>query len=156
MPFTPFHFGPGAAIKAAIPARFSFLLFCYAQVVTDLESAYYLFYGEYPVHRILHTYAGATLTGGACALTGCLLQKCMSRRFGWQPAVAWPAAFATGLIGSYSHVFLDSLMHPDITPFWPLTTANPMFHVVGVELLHVLCLALGAVGVYWLLRPRKV
>jgi hypothetical protein len=35
MPFNPFHFGPGAAIKAVIPAQFSLVEFCYAQVVTD-------------------------------------------------------------------------------------------------------------------------
>jgi len=42
MPFTPFHFGPAAALKAAAPAHFSFMVFCYAQVVTDLESGFYL------------------------------------------------------------------------------------------------------------------
>lgn len=154
MPFTPFHFGPGIAIKAAIP-RFSFLLFCYAQIVTDLESAYYLFRGEYPVHRFLHTYAGAALIGAVCALSGRPLQKYVSRRFGCGAPVSWAGAFATTFAGTYSHIFLDSIMHPDITPLSPLTSANPLFHVVGAELLQVLCLALGAVGVYWFLRPRK-
>jgi len=70
MPFTPLHFGPGAAIKAAIPTHFSFTVFCYAQVVTDLEPGYFLLRGEYPVHRFFHTYLGATLVGAFCTLTG--------------------------------------------------------------------------------------
>jgi hypothetical protein len=56
MPFTPFHFGTGAAIKAAIPTRISFTVFCYAQVVTDFESGYFLLRGQYPVHRFFPTY----------------------------------------------------------------------------------------------------
>ena len=70
MPFTPLHFGPGAAIKAAIPTHFSFTVFCYAQVVTDLEPGYFLLRGEYAVHRFFHTYLGATLVGAFCTLTG--------------------------------------------------------------------------------------
>src|SRR5262245_1529736 len=70
MPFTPFHFGPAAVMKAVAPAHFSFTVFCYSQVVTDLESGFYLFRGEYPVHRFFHTYVGATIVGLACALTG--------------------------------------------------------------------------------------
>ncbi len=70
MPFTPAHFGPGAAIKAVVPAHFSFAVFCYSQIVTDLEPAYFLLRGEYPVHRFFHTYPGAVLVGTFCAITG--------------------------------------------------------------------------------------
>ena len=61
MPFTPFHVGPGAAIKAIMPRHFSFTVFCFAQIVTDIETAFYLLRGEYPLHRIFHTYLGATV-----------------------------------------------------------------------------------------------
>jgi len=48
MPLTPFHFGPAAAIKAIAPAHFSFTVFCYSQVVIDLETGFHLLRGEYP------------------------------------------------------------------------------------------------------------
>jgi hypothetical protein len=67
MPFTPFHFGSGAAIKAVLPGRFSFVVFCQAQLITDLESAYHLVRGDYPVHRFFHTYLGATFVALVCA-----------------------------------------------------------------------------------------
>jgi len=37
MPFTPFHFGPGATVKGLSPRYFSFSVFCFAQVIMDLE-----------------------------------------------------------------------------------------------------------------------
>src|SRR4051794_24235661 len=61
MPFTPFHFGLGIAAKAALSLTFSLALFIALQVVIDLESLYNLAYGRFPVHRLLHTFLGATL-----------------------------------------------------------------------------------------------
>jgi hypothetical protein len=168
MPFTPFHLGPGAAIKAAIPARFSFTVFCYAQVVTDLEPAYYMLRGQYPVHRLFHTYLGAALVGAFCALTGrplceyflrfwpSPLLSPLNRFFPGPATIPWGVAFFTAFIGTLSHVFLDSVMHPDVTPLRPFTTANPMLHVVSVGVLHVLCVALGAVGALVLSRRRQL
>ena len=37
MPITPFHFGPGAAVKAVAPRHFSFTVFAFSQVMIDLE-----------------------------------------------------------------------------------------------------------------------
>jgi len=41
MPFTPFHFGPGLAVKSLAGNYFSFLLFAFTQVVIDLESEFF-------------------------------------------------------------------------------------------------------------------
>lgn len=60
MPFTSFHFGPGAAIKAVAPRHFSFTIFCFSQVVTDFETLYFMVRDMYPCHRFFHTYVGAT------------------------------------------------------------------------------------------------
>ena len=62
MPITPFHFGPGAALHAISPRHVSFLAFCAANVLTDLESLYFLVTGQFPLHRFLHSTSG--LTGG--------------------------------------------------------------------------------------------
>lgn len=168
MPFTPFHFGPGAAIKAVIPARFSFTLFCYAQVVTDLEPAYHMLRGQYPVHRFFHTYLGAAVVAAFCALTGRPLCEYLLRLwrspslsplntlFTGPAKIQWAVAFLTAFVGTFSHVFLDSVMHPDITPMKPFTMANPMLHLISVGLLHVLCLVLGAVGALVLSLRRPV
>jgi len=163
MPFTPFHFGPGAALKAVVPARFSFTIFCYSRVVTDLESGFYLVRGEYPVHRFFHTYIGATLVGIFCALSGrpvCQFALGIWRTWIEEPDGISPrrsveisrrVALLSALAGTYSHVFLDSIMHRDVTPFSPFTSANPMLHLVSTEALHEFCLAWGIVGALILL-----
>jgi hypothetical protein len=147
MPFTPFHFGPGAALKAATRSRFSFTVFCYSQVITDLESGFYLFRREYPVHRFFHTYLGATLVAMVCALTGRYLCQFALRSFKHPTDVSWGVAFASAFVGTYSHVFLDSIMHSDLLPSAPFSAANPMFQLISLPLLHQSCLALGIVGV---------
>jgi membrane-bound metal-dependent hydrolase YbcI (DUF457 family) len=147
MPFTPFHFGPGAALKAAMRSRFSFTVFCYSQVVTDFESAFYLFRGEYPVHRFFHTYLGATLVGLACALTGRHMCQFALRVFERTASISWGVAFTSAFIGTYSHVFLDSIMHRDVIPLAPFSTANSMLLLMSLPVLHLLCLGLGVIGV---------
>jgi hypothetical protein len=37
MPFTPFHFGPGAVVHSAAPKHISFLAFCGANVLVDVD-----------------------------------------------------------------------------------------------------------------------
>jgi hypothetical protein len=69
MPITPFHFGPGLAFKSVTGSWFSFTVFCFAQVVIDLEPAWFMLTGDAYIHRFLHTYFGATLAG-AGALAG--------------------------------------------------------------------------------------
>jgi len=161
MPITPFHFGPGAAIKAAAPSYFSFTVFCFAQVVTDCETAYYLFQGMYPVHRFFHTYLGATFVGfGSLIIGRPLCQWALRILNGWRDGSANSdipirSAVAGAFIGTYSHVFLDSIMHPDILPLMPFSPANPLRGIVSLYTLHLSCLILGCLGVIGLAIRSK-
>jgi hypothetical protein len=151
MPFTPFHFGPGAALKAMAPAWFSLGVFCFSQVVVDLESGYHLLLGDYPIHRFLHTYLGATLSAPICAVAGKYLCDYVLRAMkdgGLRVAagIRWSAALFGAFLGTESHVFLDSIMHPDMVPFAPWSRANPLLHLICFWSLHLLCLVLGAFG----------
>jgi hypothetical protein len=67
MPITPFHFGPGALLHAMAPRHVSFIAFCAANVLIDVESLYNLVNQRHPVHAFFHTYAGATLAGSRSA-----------------------------------------------------------------------------------------
>lgn len=58
MPITPFHFGPGALIKAIAPRYFSWTIFALANVLIDLEPVVlFLLIGD-PAHPWLHTLPG--------------------------------------------------------------------------------------------------
>lgn len=153
MPFTPFHFGPAALLKALFPARFSFLIFCYAQVVTDVEVAYYLWLGDAPFHRFSHTYAGAAAVGIICGVTGPWLRGVLVRWFKKSSVerfivdrLTLKISLLSALIGTFSHVLLDSIMHHDIEPFRPWSGANGIQGAMPLSVLHVFCMSSGMVG----------
>ena len=151
MPITPFHFGVGAALHAAAPARVSFLAFCAANVLIDLEPGYFMLAGEYPLHRFLHTPIGATLAAAAtCALFAGARRLAATRR--WPDPFAWqrlrlPAVAAGAFLGAWSHVLLDAVMHADVRPLAPFSDANPLWHAMPVRGLHVACVAAGLAGI---------
>ena len=60
------------------------------------------------------------------------------------------SAVSAGIVGAYSHVFLDSLMHRDIEPFSPWSVQNPLYGVVNVITLHALCILLGLFGAWYI------
>jgi len=46
-----------------------------------------------------------------------------------------------------SHVFLDSIMHPDIRPLAPFSNSNPMLLALSLPTLHWSCVIAGLVGI---------
>src|SRR5262245_47731197 len=123
MPFTPFHFGPGALIHSAAPKHISFLAFCGANVLVEVEPLYYMLTDQYPIHRFFHTYIGATVAAAIVVAIFALARGVIPRlldQLGLRTLSV--RAVALGAIaGTYSHVVLDSLMHADMEPFAPLS-----------------------------------
>jgi len=163
MPITPFHFGPGAAIYAIAPKHVSFITFCSANVLIDIEPLYYMATGQYPLHRFFHTYIGATIIMIATALIFFVALKLASRirlpnLFQWQslnPLPIWLGA-ATG---SYSHIVFDSVMHSDIAPLSPFSEVNVLYQLVPLGELHLFCVfaavsGLVILGIRRLLKAR--
>jgi len=59
-----------------------------------------------------------------------------------KPVHLWlKQAIVSAAIGVWSHVFLDSIMHADMTPLRPFSDQNPSLHVISVLTLHIVCLA---------------
>jgi hypothetical protein len=159
MPFTPFHLGPGLLVKSVLPRWFSFSAFGVSQVVIDIESLYWLRRGEWPVHRVLHTFVSGALVGVAVAAGAVLIGRSFAaRRLSDRPGLAVEArigpALAGGLAGGLSHSLLDGIMHADIRPFRPFTSANPLLGQLDVVNLHLLCVAMGVFGLVLLLVRR--
>lgn len=156
MPVTPFHFGPGAAIHSAAPRYISFLSFCAANVLIDIEPLYYMLTGQVRLHRFFHTYIGATLV----AIAAVLLFR-VARATPLPDVLRWRElslrAVAIGaFLGTYSHIVLDSVMHADIRPFAPFSDANPLLALVSLRALHLFCLIAGALGVAVVLIRRAL
>ena len=163
MPITPFHFGPGAALHAIAQKHVSFLTFCAANVLMDVEPLYFMLTHQYPIHRVLHTYAGATLVVLATAALFFLARRCVEqigflkrlpRLLQWRALGSGPV-WLGAIAGSYSHVFFDSFMHADMTPLSPFSNANPLLHVVPLAQLHWFCIGAG-VAALAILGLRRV
>jgi hypothetical protein len=153
MPFTPYHFGLGAAIKVVAGRFFSFPVFCVSQVFTDIEPGYYLLRGDYPVHRWAHTYVGAAVIGCVTAILIIPIYKPVATwyRNSMLPFYTWIAetrpsllvTLVSAFVGTFSHVLLDSFMHADMHPFAPFSSANPMLGFLGFRTIQFICLFLG-------------
>ncbi|XLZ69956.1 hypothetical protein ABT364_26050 [Massilia sp. SR12] len=159
MPITPFHFGPGAAIHAIAPERISFLGFCAANVLIDLESLYFLSTQQFPVHRFFHTYIGATLVA-LMTVVLFLAARSFARRFWLPDLLKWQAlrissVAAGAVLGTFTHIVFDSIMHSDMLPFAPFSDANPMYRIVSLTALHWFCVAAGVLGLAILFFKKK-
>ena len=70
--------------------------------------------------------------------------------------ISWVVVFVSAFLGAFSHVFIDSIMHSDVRPFYPLTDENIFLQLVSTGMLHILCLVSGVVGglLYLLIQWR--
>ena len=161
MPFTPLHMGPGVLLKAVLEGGFSLIVFGWAQIVMDIQPLVLLLMGEGHLHGFTHTYLGAAPLAVVSALTGKHLGELGLRlmKLPRYVPIRWPVAFISAFVGTYSHVFLDSVMHADVEPYAPFSTANGLLHLVSQETLQWMCLGSFVLGGgIWLateLRSRK-
>ncbi|MCA9061251.1 MAG: hypothetical protein KDA85_22210 [Planctomycetaceae bacterium] len=132
------------------------MAFVLANLLIDCEVLYRLRYSLYPIHMYCHTYLAGTAIGGVSGFVAfggwILLLKVVSvtrlreARFAKQRALLSDFLWS-GLVGGVSHVFLDSLMHRDMNPCWPMVTGNPLAGIIGTATLHVFLAAAGFFGV---------
>ena len=117
-----------------------------------------------PLHRYLHTYAGGIAMGLVSGLLMFALVSVAVRvppaRWKWVDELTSATrgrllaeSLAAGLLGGVTHVLLDSCMHRDMRPFWPLLEGNTLAGVVGVGELHLGLALTGFLGMcLWLFQ----
>jgi membrane-bound metal-dependent hydrolase YbcI (DUF457 family) len=140
--------GPAVALKACLQGGFSLMVFGWAQVVMDVQPLAVMLTGHGHLHGFSHTYIGATLLGAFSALSGKYLSELGLRVLGHTEflPISWFVACVSALIGTYSHVALDSIMHGDIEPLAPFTSTNLLLGLISIEALHWFCAFSGLVG----------
>ncbi len=156
MPFTPFHMGPGILIKSLLQGSFSLMVFGWSQIIMDIQPLFVLVTGEGHLHGFSHTYIGSALLGVFSALSGKYLSEIGLRLVGITEnsnriTISWWVAFGSAFIGTYSHVALDSIMHGDVEPFFPISSANHLHGLLRFAEINQLCLftALGGAIIYF-------
>jgi len=165
MPFTPFHIAAGASVKAIAPKHFSWSIFTLTNILIDCEPLYYHFTEGMLSHKFFHSIIGASIV----AIVGATLGKPLceyglklwnnslapedKRWLGSGVKISYLSAWTGAVIGAYSHLILDSIMHLDIKPLAPFTDENQLLGLLGMMELHVLCLILlGAGGIIYFFR----
>lgn len=164
MPFTPFHLGAAMLVKPAAGSRFSVISFGLAQIVIDIEPGIGMLRGTETLHGASHTVIGAILIALAVSWVSPWLSSRLVRRWNqearhyqldWlaEPVSASKSAATAGaFFGTFSHIGLDCLMHHDIHPLMPFSSANPLIGLVSHDAVYQLCLLMGVLGtVAWLL-----
>ena len=148
MPFTPLHMGTGIAIKAGMQKQFSLMVFGWSQIVIDIQPLVVMLTGKGELHGFSHTLLGASIIGLFCGATGKTLSQLGLRilRESSHLPISWRASFLSAFIGTYSHIWIDSIMHPDVMPLAPLSSASPLHGVISIESLHMLCVLSALVG----------
>jgi len=151
--------GPGMLIKAAVMDRFSIVVFGLTQVAIDMEALWYLIRWDLPIHRFWHTYSGATIVAAVFIIVGKPVSQviksgwnrcavfCGRKEFIVPVRTSWLASFIGAVIGSYSHILLDSMYSCDMAPMQPWTDNNPMLGIVGPVWILLLCVLFGILGV---------
>ena len=109
----------------------------------------------------LHTFLGACVTAAISIGIGWPLCRFLFHKWqAWKDAPLreyfWPsdnvsfvAALNGAVLGAFSHVLLDSVMHADMQPLQPFRMSSPLHGLLGPGTLHGLCFALGVLGVWW-------
>ena len=147
MPFTPIHLGPGLAFKAIGGRHFSFMVFGGSQVLMDIEPLIGILQNKPVLHGVTHTLLGALIIGSIAGVIGRPISSFVLGllKIQHQP-FTWAASFSAAYIGTLSHVFLDSIMHADMSPWWPVASGNPLLGQVGLGNLHMACTLAGLLG----------
>lgn len=151
MPFTPFHMGIGILTKAILQSSFSLMVFGWAQIVMDLQPLVVMVTGHGHLHGFSHTYLGALILTVFSALSGKYLSE-LGLRFlkiskKLNPIkISWWVVFLSAFFGTFSHVFLDSIMHYDMLPLFPFSDDNALLRIISINTLHKVLMYSGLVG----------
>lgn len=142
MPFTPFHFGPSAALAIPLKKHIDLPIFVFANVIIDLEVLIImLFKLNIPLHGHVHSFSIGSLVaiGFACMayLIKPLLEQIMSIvQFPYE--TSFKKIVLSSLLGFWFHVLLDAPLYSDIRPFFPFDW-NPFYGLISGKMMYFLC-----------------
>ncbi len=144
MPFTPFHFGIALLLWSLILALDPIALFI-GSVILDLEGVAWFFGLHDQPHGISHTILSAVLVAFILAL---ILNKFYKRK------QTFAIILLSSLIGTFSHILIDSTIYPEMNLAWPFGYWNPLFGLITLGDAYEFCKLAFVIGLI-LLGVRK-
>lgn len=148
MPFTPFHLGPAILLGEVFEKRVNMAAIMLGSIIVDVRATYCFFEGCQPLHGPLHTYFGATFLA-LLVIIGIYYWenpiKKITLRLGFKQDYSLFSIIAGAILGTWSHVFLDSFLYMDIVPLWPIEL-NPFYGILSSGSVYFLCIACVILG----------
>lgn len=145
MPLTPFHLGPAMLLGLIFLSYVDLPTFIIANVIVDIEPMFIILFNlDLTHHQFLHTFLGGTLV--AVLLTW--IMKKIRSKFSQllmflkiEQKSSLRTILLASLSGIYIHIIVDSLMHADIRPFYPLMV-NPFLngYILSVLSVYMICI----------------
>ena len=142
MPLTPFHLGPTFAIGLIFHRRINMAAILLSSTIIDVRTAY-CFFNNCHLHGPLHTYIGAMIFAVTLSLIIYVFKNQFKKLFDIlkiNQNYSLKSIIIGGIIGAGSHVFFDSFMHNDITPFWPILE-NPFLGLISNQINYGVAIA---------------
>ena len=135
VPFTPFHLGPALFFGLVLSIAFDLPTLLIASVIPDLEPSYVMYFcgSEYPLHGFFHCYLGSSILALSVVFIVYPLRSLLNRLmmvFRIPRKSSFKEILFTSFVGVYFHVFLDSFLYEEMTPFYPLR-GNPFFNLLS-------------------------
>lgn len=124
------------------------MVFGWSQIVMDIQPLLSMLGANIPLHGFSHTLIGASILGIVAIISGKYFSELglSVLRMPTYIPIKWSTTMLSAFIGVYSHVALDSIMHSDVLPLSPFSLISPLYRVIDIDQLHILCLACGVIG----------
>jgi len=149
MPLTPYHLGPGFLLGLLFFKWLDVVAVLVGSVILDLEPLILLVTGvALPLHGIFHTHVAAGLISVPTSVLLWYLHRltrgttrffCLEQNFGPR------RIYTSCLVGTISHVFLDSFLYIEMNPFYPIL-GNPFYGYLASSLVYDSCMYAGIAG----------
>lgn len=143
MPFTAFHLGPALLIGIVLFPFFDLAALLICSVIVDIEPFYVLLLAPgLPLHGFFHTFLGGSIAGIAVAIILWIVRGLVQEIlmiFKIEQKSSFAKHLYTSLFSVNFHIFLDSVFHADMQPFYPLIV-NPFYGLISQAIINQLCL----------------
>lgn len=70
-------------------------------------------------------------------------------------AITARAAALGAFLGTFTHILLDTIMHADMRPLWPISSSNPLLRALSLPELHFSCAILALICIPWVVVRER-
>lgn len=112
-------------------------------VILDIEGITALLFPIWnlPLHGPFHSYTGALLGGVVTGVISWIIFHKLIPKTNFEfEQYSFKNSITSSLIGTFSHIVLDSLLYEEMDLLYPFGYGNPFFGVIDARMVYNLCI----------------